>query len=311
MTYYRFKTFVTSYFFPKITNDTRFMFFLYGNYGGFLASLYWMMFCHCSLFRKLHKVDSKSIDSFDTISSLLGKDSIFAINYGTPNQEQKKSIIGLNMSSREKFFAKYATKEAAKQLCRNEASIYQLLAGTGLVPRLYDYHDTNDYVLIKCEFIEGIHLKGNVEVSSLLPILHELNKYHYPNPDTDSSKYGLKTSFAHGDFCQWNMIKKRSGEISLIDWELSQERPLGFDLFTFIFLNTFGQDHSVKVEQVLDDNIQIIELFFRHYNISDWIPYLYAFIKIKTDWLVKNNDHYYCSKLSVLLNYCESLFAKQ
>lgn len=306
MRYYRFKTFVTSYYFPEITNETRFMLFLYGNYGGILAKIYWYLFCHSSIFRYFHRIESRNIEDFDSIATLLGEDSVFAINYGTPNQEQKKSILGYDRNLKRKFFAKYATKEAAKELTRNEISIYKVLAESGLVPLLYDYEDSTDYVYMKCQCIEGEHVQGKIDIAEVLKVLYRLSGFHYPNPDSVSEKYGLRTCLAHCDFCQWNIIKQDSG-LFLIDWELSQERPLGFDLFTFVFINTFGQNHSVTPDTVFENNKNCISAYFKFHGISDWMPYLYAFIDIKSEWLVKNNDEYYRGRLNHLLHYCREM----
>lgn len=301
MIYYKFRTLVTSYFFPQIDKNASFIYFLYGNYGNIIAKLYWWLFTHSSFIRTLTKVDSSDIEDFEILNKLIGTNSIFAINYGTPNNEQKKSILGLETKTGRKFFAKYAVKENAKRLSKNEIMIYNLLTGTNLVPEIYESIETHDYVFFKCECIEGKHVTKKIDPNTILKILFKLKTYHYPNPDRYGKTTYLKTSLAHCDFCQWNMIDV-NGNIHIIDWELAQERPLGFDLFTYIFNNNWAQDHKITDPIILHKYKKIIKQYFDSENIKNWVPYLNAFIEIKMEWQKDNPDKFYYNHLITLNN---------
>ena len=299
MKYYQFKTFVTSYFFPKVNEDTDFLYFLYGNYGGWQAKLYWWLFRKCWIVRHINSVDSSEIEDFDLINKLVGEDAIFAINYGTPNQEQKKSILGIDTKKDMKFFAKFAVKKDAMALTKNEIYVYDILSGTGLVPMTYKTVIETEYVFLKCEYLQGKHIHNDIPKDAIMSILAKMRMRHYQETDKWSHFHHLETSLAHCDFCLWNMIETENG-IRLIDWELAQERPLGFDLFTYVFLGNYAQNHNLTNEMIWNQYQDLVEDYFKSADIKDWLPYLNAFVDIKLAWQKGRSDQFYYGKLMSL-----------
>lgn len=287
MTFYRFKTFKSTYYFPALTTQSRFIYSLYGNYGGKGARLVWWLFCHFAPLRWLWRVSGEVIPELPLLQSLIGEDAVYGVNMGTNGPDQKKSVLGYfvndNENDNHKFFAKLATKERAKSLSRNEIKVYQTLADTGLVPALYDFKDTEDYVFLKCECICGEHVHGDVDRSQVMKMLMLLKEKHY---DQHSSIPGLMTCFSHMDFCPWNMILV-NGKLHIIDWEMAAEMPLGFDLFTYLLQTSFLTDNSKSGLEVVEENREWIEEYFKG---EDWKPYLKAFVDYKVDFFSEGQN---------------------
>ena len=296
MFFYKFKTYTTSYFFPKLTKKSRFIYSLYGNYGGFVAKLYWWLFGHCSLVRYLNRVESSSVQDFELLQSLLGDDSVFGINYGTPSPDQKKSILGYDGAGR-RFFAKLSRKENAKKLSSNEIFVYQKLADSGLVPKLIDCKITDDYVFLKTECVEGNHIHGQISNDEILKILEILRAYHY---DESLKSDDLKTCFSHGDFCPWNMLES-DGRLKIIDWEMATERPLGHDLFTYVFQTAFLIHQEESCENVMRKNKKLIDSYFESAGVDDWESYLKNFVLLKIDEFTTKQEAYMLTRYKEIL----------
>lgn len=285
MIYYRFKT-RSSYYFPRINSKGKFIYSLYGNYGSKATKLYWWLFRNLSLFRWFHITNSSNVENFDIIQSLIGDECVFGINMGTPGPEQKKSILGYNVITGEIFFAKFATKEKAKKLSANEIKVYKTLADSGLVPVLYDYSITPDYVFLKCECYKGKHIDHFLTDEQVLKILNVLQNYHFE--ENVEQIDGLKTCFAHNDFCLWNMLSV-NGHVCLVDWEMAGEFPIGHDLFTYIFQTTFFIRNAVPTSVVLKNNLQLIKKYFGD---IDYIPYLKHFVDYKINFFSSGQNPY-------------------
>lgn len=289
MTFYRFKTFKSTYYFPPLTPDSRFIYSLYGNYGGRIAHLWWWLFCHISLVRRPFAVKESEIREIALLRSLLGEDALFGVNMGTIGPDQKISVLGYHSAKcrcnaeKSRFFAKLAVSERAKVLSRNEIKVYQLWKDSGLVPALYTYQDAGDYVFLKCECLSGEHVPMTVDPGKVIPMLKMLKCKHYPEDNaTDIDSEGadgrsLKTCFAHMDFCPWNMLLV-GDMIRLIDWEMAAEQPLGFDLFTFLLQPAFLLDDSCGGIAVIEKHRAWIDDYFEG---EDWLVYLKAFIDYK------------------------------
>lgn len=284
MTLYHFKT-RTSCFFPELNRDTRFIFSLYGNYGGVHTRIYWWLFLHSSLFRSFFKVDSNKIEDYTTIQNLVGTESTFGINMGTKGLEQKRSILGIDKKG-DRFFAKFSQKDKARQLSENEILIYKRLADTGLTPVLLDTKKTDDYTFLKCECITGNHVKDFVDEHIVLKVLNTLKSYHI---DDDGNKESLKTCLAHNDFCLWNMLEQ-NGKIKLVDWEMAEEAPLGRDLFTYIFQVSFFVWNHMDVKTVYERHKSLIENYFNE-RVEKWKPYLMDFIEYKLNSFEGKNSY--------------------
>lgn len=297
MKLYKFKTHTTSYFFPKRTKESKFIYSLYGNYGGFIAKIYWWLFNHCSLLRFFNKVDFEKVGDFQLIKELLGENSVFGVNLGTPSQDQKKSVLGYN-SKEGRFFAKFARLDKAKKLCENEIYVYKTLSSTELVPRILDFKVKPDFVYLKTEYVEGNHIHGQVSNAAVLEILAKLRTFHY---NENTNEIDLKTCFSHGDFCPWNMLEC-NGNLKIIDWEMANERPLGHDLFTFIFQTTFLIQRELSFADILEKNRSLIVSYFDGNNINDWTLYFKNFAQLKVDEFSQKNDSYLIDRYREALN---------
>lgn len=297
MKLYRFKTRTTSYFFPERTKKSKFIYSLYGNYGGVIAKIYWWLFNHCALLRSLNKVECEKIDDFQLIKELLGENPVFGVNLGTPSPDQKKSILGYNLKDGQ-FFAKFARLDNAKKLCENEIYVYKTLSSTELVPKILDFKVEPDFVYLKTEYVEGYHIHGQVSNDAVLEILAKLRTIHYKE---SSNECGLKTCFSHGDFCPWNMLEC-NGKLKIIDWEMANERPLGHDLFTFIFQTAFLIQKELSFADILEKNRSLIVSYFDANHINDWALYFKNFAQLKVDEFSQKNDSYLIDRYSEALN---------
>lgn len=288
MKLYRFKTFRTSYYFPKMTNELRYMYGLYAAYGGKLSKIYWWLFRHCSVVRELNMVDTTNVPfPYKRIVELNGKECLMAFNMGTPGVELKISILGYEDGT--PFFAKYSEKLAARQLTKNEVMIYRMLDKTGLTPVLLGSYEGEDCCWLKAEYVKGDHPDARALTDDIVDLALSLASYHLGN----ASKGELKTCLSHGDFCPWNMLVS-DGKIRLIDWEVAKERPLGFDLFTFICQVSALFEPERLLMDVIKEKEPSIKWYFSSLRVSDYKPYLHAFAKEKTEYEAgKGNEPLY------------------
>ncbi len=276
MKLYRFKTFRTSYYFPRMTKELEFMYELYAAYGGRLSKAYWWLFRHCQMIRLLNGIETEKLEfPFQQISELEGNRSLMAFNLGTPGEEQKISILGFNSDKNEAFFAKYSEKPKSKELTRNEIQIYTLLQDTGLTPTLYDYKITEDYVWMKTSCIKGKHYPTMQLTEEVLAMVLTLSKYHLNNQNQQNN--GLKTCLAHGDFCPWNILVDNNN-IKLIDWEMAAEKPLGYDLFKYVCQCSRLFTPNKPYERAIEEQQWWINRYFEALQIADWTPYLSNFL---------------------------------
>lgn len=295
MKLYRFKTFVTSYYFPKINKHNRFMYDLYGNYGSILGRIYWWLFKNVSIVRLFNKVDSASLDfPYDDIVNIEGNGSLMAFNLGSPGPDRKISLLGYDPIEKKDFFAKYSVSKRAKELTSNEINIYELLKDTECVPKVYLVKKINDSIFMKVERIIGSKVQCKVDDNLILACLKDLSKLHINKSANDS------TCFSHGDFCPWNMFLV-GNQIKLIDWEMADDRPLGYDLFTYIFQTTFAVNHKENVTKIIDKNSSLIKGYFGN---EDYLFYLKIFASLKYEEMSnKDINSYYSKRYLELINY--------
>ena len=298
MRFYRFKTFTTSYYFPKINSSTQFMYGLYSSYGGFLAKIYWYLFRKSKIVRSLTIVDEKDLDfPFQKIKEVDGTNSLMAFNLGSPGIEQKISILGYNQELHQPFFAKFSQKETAIQLTKNEISVYRILSDTGLVPQLFKESINQTYAYLKTEFIQGKRPENLDITSEILDLCILLKDYHLS--DKCVNEEGLKMSLSHGDFCPWNMLINE-GKFQLIDWELAADRPLGADLFTYIVQVSLLFSFETSLLEVIKANEEKIFSFFSDCGIDDYEPYLRAFAHERYEYELSKGNKERANKIKDL-----------
>ena len=282
MKLYRFKTFTTSYYFPHLDSSLQYMYSLYSPYGGRLSKIYWWLFRHSSVVRSLTSVNEKDLEfPYSKIKVTDGNDTLMSFNMGSPGVEQKISILGYDKTLDIPFFAKFSQKPRAMALTRNEVLVYRLLDGTGLTPRLLKSVDTEDYVYLKAEYINGIRPKSRNITHEILHLCLPLASRHLTEQRTDAN--GLKMGLSHGDFCPWNVLVSND-QIRLIDWELAADRTLGYDLFTYICQVAILFEPEKQLLLAIDDNMRYVKEYFSSVGITDYKPYLKAFAMQKWEY---------------------------
>lgn len=263
-----------------MTKDLDFMYNLYPSYGGMLSKIYWCLFRNCSIVRSLDSIDSNNVSfPYDKIVELEGNSSLMAFNLGTPGKDQKISILGYNQESKESFFAKFSDTKNAIALTQNEIRVYQILDSTNLTPKLLDSKEEEDLVWMKTSCIKGRHMSSMKLTKEIVDIAINLSAYHLKSEITSKSK--LRTSLSHGDFCPWNMLVDE-GKIQLIDWEMADERPLGYDIFKYIWQISLLFTPEKTINDVVEENKNMIEYYFKCVNVDNWSEYLSYFVEINT-----------------------------
>lgn len=282
MRYYRFKTFTTSYYFPKLTKGKEYMYGLYSAYGGKLSRIYWNLFKKFSIVRVLTAVSEKNLPfPYSTIKECLGMNSLMSFNMGSPGIEQKISILGYDYDKNTPFFAKFSQKPAAIILTKNEIRVYSLLKSSNLTPKLLDYQIADDYVCLKAEYIKGERPDSREINSDVVKLCLQLKDFHLE--DNTNKNNGLIYCLSHGDFCPWNILVN-NGKMRLIDWELAKERILGYDLFTYICQVAMLFEPEKELLHVIDSKINYVREYFKACGVNDYLPYLKAFAKEKAEY---------------------------
>lgn len=246
----------------------------------FSACVLWKLWRNLSFFRYLFSTDEpEKILPIDKIQKYVTPSSILAFNLGTLGVEQKITVLGIDKKTNSSFFIKYATSEIACKNVTNEGQVLQQLSHLPFVPQLYlDSNENNEFSLIKTSVLNGVKVKQRPVDGQTLQILYSLADQKIKSCKNYSA--GLKSSFAHGDFCPWNMLIN-DGYLKIYDWELAGEYPLGYDLFTYLFQYEFLVDEKMRFEYILIENSKVIQEYFAHFKINEWMPYLKEFARLK------------------------------
>lgn len=263
------------------------MYGLYSAYGGKLSKIYWWLFRNIPLVRAINAVKEGELGfPYAQIKVLEKNNSIMSFNMGSPGVENKISILGYDRVIAKPFFAKFSQKPKAIELSRNELVILNELQYSGLVPQIYDSSITQDVVFFKTEYVKGTRPESIVIDSGILEMLILLSAHSLQHTET----HELQQCLSHGDFCPWNLLVEND-KLRLIDWEMAANRPLGYDLFTYIFQPAFLLSPQKSSEEVLEANKNWIVEYFTHFNISEWKPYLANFVEHKlTEEIKKQNQ---------------------
>lgn len=298
MKYYRFKTHTTSYYFPELKKNQSYMYGLYSAYGSKIVKLYWWVFKNCFLVRTLHTVNEKNFTfPYELIKTVEGENSLMAFNMGSPGTEQKISILGYDYSTQSPFFAKFSQKKRAMELSKNEIRILTALKDTGIATTLFDYKITDSYVFLKTECVQGTRPQSRNINEKVVEIAIQLSKIHL----TDlKEKENIRYSFSHGDFCPWNFLIC-DGNLRLIDWEMAADRPLGYDIFTYLFQTSFLFEEKALTD-ILKTNESYINAYFQAFDTIDYYPYLKEFVNFKLKEISPDSSLY--PKYQTLYNFC-------
>lgn len=299
MKLYKFNTFTTSYYFPAVDTDTEFLYDLYSAYGKKISRIYWALFRQSRYIRFLTRVDSGSVDfPYNEICRLTGANRFLSFCMGSPGPYQKISILGYNEVDRIRFFAKYSLKPQAMRLTKNEINVYKNMQGSRLTPCLYDSVVEDDFVFLKTEYVKGHRPSSYKFNNNALSLCFELKNYHLS--EKRYSDEGLLLCLSHGDFCPWNMLVDE-GTTHLIDWEQAADRPLGFDLFTYIAQVTNLITPNILLDTAIKEHSYYICKYFDSFNISDWVPYLKAFAAETKNFKIKKGSPEIAARYDCLL----------
>jgi hypothetical protein len=279
MRYYYFNPFSKQYYFPVGFRNYPIFTTFYQPYKA-SAKLMWKIWQTSSIFRKLFSTNKpEKVLPIEHIRKYVTPCSILTFNLGTKGIEQKISILGVERTTNAAFYIKYATSEIACRNVCNEGIVLQQLSHLSFVPKLQlNVHKENQFTLIKTTVLKGEKMKHQRIDQQMLTILFTLSKQKIESSRNYSSE--MRSCFSHGDFCPWNMLVN-DGKIELFDWELAGEYPLGYDLFMYIFQFEFLVNEMNRFDLMLNQNADVIQQYFQHFEIVDWIPYLQEFSMLK------------------------------
>ncbi len=274
MQYFIFKTNSKTLYFPNVDKKDRFLWRLYTPYS-WVTSIYWFLWENITFFRIKNKcLQNELPNDYQNIFELIGSDYTLSFNSGNRGEEQKISVLAYNTKTNNKLFAKFSIKPKARQLSINEINILEKYGDNILIPKLIDKKVNDDFVFFSTTYIEGkqrktIHLDN--KILDLLLLISEKSSF---------KKNDLIFTFAHGDFCPWNIIEQKEN-LKLIDWEMAGEYPLGYDLFTYIFQTNFILKPKKSIDAIINENNKWISLYFKEWDINNWKFYLLQFIEKK------------------------------
>ena len=212
---------------------------------------------------------------------------------GTPGPEQKISMLGLETNGTH-FFAKYSTKSAAMALSRNEIKVLKELKGKGLAPELKESVDSESFVFFITSCVDGVNPKNVAMNNKILKLTESISQLNVKNGE-------LVTCLSHGDFTPWNVIVDGSGEYRLIDWEMAEERELGYDLFTYITHVGALLSPGIALSQMIEDNKSFVERYFSTFGIIDWSPYMKAYGKRRIEYETSKGNKVQAEKYKCLI----------
>jgi hypothetical protein len=188
------------------------------------------------------------------------------------------------------------------ELSKNEISILKQLNGSGFTPLLFDSRIAPDYVYLKTEYIKGKRLENTALTKEVMALSLRLSQLNF----TNSINNGLCISISHGDFCPWNFLENK-GVLRLIDWEMAMPRPLGYDLFTYIFQPVFLLCPKEPIKAILKKNKIWIDYYFNSFDIKDWTDYLTYFAGTKLSMETQKNNMKLIAHYRRLKKYAETL----
>jgi len=241
------------------------------------SKIVWFLWLKFRIFRSLFIVKHSNLPSLFYIikRSLNLDDFLFQINVGTVSIEQKMSIIAFNDDT--KLFIKAGTTNLALQLLANEANTLKMINGRLGVPQVIQFHQEDNLGILTTTVVTGKKFETitiNSSIFEYLIKIAELEQFTMQNK--------IVYTIAHGDFCPWNFVEKKDGNFVVIDWELSNKHPLGYDLFTFIFQTQFLLNPQKNICIILRENEKWISSYFkREQSQEDYRYYLLLFTATK------------------------------
>src|SRR5690606_12009064 len=252
------------------------------------SKFFWFLFRNSNYLRLFFKVNQNKIPlPVATIKRMTGlEESEPFFNLGTKGIEQKATIV-VNDGNNKRFL-KFAERALSRKLVINEAEVLLGLEKQSVIKtaKVISFVNDPNFICLTTELIVGEKFKLtklNNRVFGLLSVLPSI----YPNKDN-----GTIEVFSHGDFCPWNILIDKQQDIVLIDWEMSGYKPLGYDLFTYIFQTNFLLHPKKEVNDIVSENKTYIDKYFERYKVN-YREYLIQFASLK----VKDEENKANSKL--------------
>ena len=278
MKYFYVHPFKPQYFFPKGFKKQVLFLNFFVPYS-LIGKISWLLFFRIGLYRTFFSKRNieKSIPE-SAIRRIVGNEPLMAFNTGTKGPEQKITALGININNKTEFFIKYGQTVIAKENVTNECFILKQISHLNFIPKVLDFYSDDAQVLLKTNVLKGERLSLTTLDHNIINQLTNIANQKIECVKTTQSS--LKTCFAHGDFCPWNMMKNNHN-ILIYDWEMAGDYTLGYDLFTFIFQTNFLLEPKKTISNILKENEKLIKYYFSNFKITDWNDYLIAFTKDK------------------------------
>ena len=276
MKYFYIHPFKPQYFFPKGFKRHEVFISFFKPYSP-IGKISWFLLNKIGVYRAFFS--KKNIETSipeASIRSIIGKEPLMAFNTGTIGPEQKITALGVDNDF--EFFIKYGQTVIAKENVTNEHFILKQLSHLDFVPKVLDFYSDTTQVLLKTNVLNGERLSNTDLDKKIIEQIVVISKQQIECKKSTSSN--LKTSFAHGDFCPWNMMTKDHNTL-IYDWEMAGNYTLGYDLFTFIFQTKFLLEPQKTITGILKENEKSIEHYFSNFKIINWNDYLIAFAEDK------------------------------
>ena len=300
MKYFYIHPFKPQYFFPKgFKNHPLFLKFFIPY--SLLGKISWFLFSTMALYRTLFSKSNIGCSIPEaSIRSIVGITPLMAFNTGTKGPEQKITALGIDNDF--EFFIKYAQTVIAKENVTNEHFILKQISHLDFAPNVLAFYEDQNKVLLKTNVLKGERLSKTTLDQKIINQLITISSQKIECIKTTQSS--LKTCFAHGDFCPWNMMTNNHN-ILIYDWEMAGNYTLGYDLFTFIFQTNFLLEPKKTITNILKENVKLIEHYFSKFNILNWNDYLMAFTKDKITLETSKGTKGMITQYSKLLAYAK------
>lgn len=197
----------------------------------------------------------------------------FQINQGKEVLERKITIIKHRINGVSTFY-KIGKTDISINLIRNEHRILNELNGKYSTPHVLSLRKHDSILILETTYL---HASNNSFSSLNDQIVRQLIEISHFRKSFDQ---GLIYSFSHGDFCPWNILY-HTEKYYVIDWEMGGDRPLGYDLFTFIFQTNFLLQSNSNFSDIFEKNRRFIKTYFDNFQVSNIRKYLEAFVDLK------------------------------
>jgi hypothetical protein len=214
----------------------------------------------------------------NTFQNTLGKHlTIKEVTSFASNHKQTKFTF-LNVShTKKKTIGKIGTDITSRELVLNEIKALSNPILKDYAPKIIQQETGEKGILMVTEFIE--HSVRKIDKNLSLAITNASIDIAKKTLRKDNL-FNLYYCLGHGDLCPWNIRTDINKNIKFIDWEFSDEYPLGYDLFTFFIQSAFLTTSENGLKSI-HRNKDYINTYFSEFGINNWKPYLQLYLHTK------------------------------